>query len=108
MLAGVFLMTGCASTPAGSGGNRNTALWIATYPVNRVLDVLDVVSVSVGPGGGLYADVHATRAAQLSLGIAADVGVGWWYQRELGLSAEAIYGAGFGPWSAERNARALR
>ncbi len=41
---------------------------IACYPVNRVGDLLDMISLQVGFGFGLHANAHATRAAQFGFG----------------------------------------
>ena len=41
---------------------------IAYYPVNRLLDLLDIVSVQVGFGFGVHANAHATRAVQAGFG----------------------------------------
>jgi hypothetical protein len=100
----------CASTRTPG---RNTALWVATYPVNRVLDVLDVVSISAGVYFPSGAEIHVTRAAQLGLMLTVGAEVGWWPNRELGFGTEVISSepvgdqqykdsstrAAFGPWS---------
>ena len=44
---------------------------IMLYPVNRILDILDLFSLNVGLGADVQANVHVTRAMQLGLGGAA-------------------------------------
>ncbi len=41
---------------------------IALYPVNRVLDLVDLLTFQFGFGFGLHANVHATRFLQAGLG----------------------------------------
>ena len=41
---------------------------IACYPVNRLGDLLDIVSLQVGFGFGLHVNGHATRAMQVGFG----------------------------------------
>lgn len=98
LLVMAALATGCASS---KGSSRNTGLWIAMYPVNRVLDVLDVVSFSAGLEGGLYANAHVTRAVQLGLGGGGGFNVGWWQKRELGADVDTISGLALGPFMLE-------
>lgn len=80
---------------------ESRSLWLLMYPVNRVLDVLDVVSVHVGLEGGLYADAHATRAAQVALGAGGGMQLGWWQKRELAAGAGYVAGMALGPFSLE-------
>lgn len=41
---------------------------ILFYPVNRILDLLDIIHFDIGFGLGLHANVHATRMIQLGAG----------------------------------------
>jgi len=84
------------------------ALSLVMYPVNRILDILDVVSVYVGLEGGLYADVHATRALQASAGAGGGAQVGWWQKRELAIGSAHVSGVALLPFSfeVESNSRA--
>ena len=99
-------LTGCASystlyRPPGATpeGDKDVPLWVFMYPVNRVLDILDVFTVSVGGGAGLYADVHITRAFQLGGGGGlSGFELGWW-PRTLGVRQGRILAGHFGPWS---------
>jgi len=52
---------------------------------DRLLDLCDVVSFDLRLGYGLGVDLHATRAAQLGLGAAGGIGLGWHEQRSLGV-----------------------
>jgi hypothetical protein len=106
LVLAVAAMTGCTTydtlyRPSHEkvAAQRDTALWIVTYPVNRVLDLLDVVTVSVGAGAGIYADVHITRAVQVGGG-GGIVGLefGWW-PRTLGVLQGKVLAGHFGPWS---------
>ena len=76
-------------------------LWFLFYPVNRVLDVLDVVSVSAGLQGGFYLDGHVTRGAQASFGAAGGMQMGWWQKRELAVGAGHFAGTALVPISVE-------
>ena len=98
----VMVLSGCACCGSSSPSQRNTGLWVAMYPVNRVLDVLDVVSFSAGLEGGLYADVHVTRAVQLGAGAGGGGSVGWWPGRQFGVGADYVSAAAFGPYSSEK------
>ncbi len=107
LVSAVVLSSASCSCPcsAGGAGERNTGLWLAMYPVNRVLDVLDIVSVSAGLGGGAYANAHVTRAVQVGVGAGGGAEAGWWQDRELGVGTDYIAGAAFGPWMAETEGR---
>jgi len=87
---------------------ESPALPLAMYPVNRILDILDVASVHVGLEGGLYADVHATRALQVAAGAGGGAQVGWWQKRELAAGAAHVSGVALLPFSfeVESNSRA--
>lgn len=94
VLAALLLSaTGCYTTPSG----KKPGLWMAMYPVNRVLDVADIVSVGAGPGLGLYGDVHATRAFQVGGGGGIAILGGWWLPRELGVRTGGMSGLYLGP-----------
>lgn len=106
ILLTVVVMTGCASydtlyRPPGAeaGATRDTGLWLATYPVNRLLDLADVFTLSVGAAAGVYGDIHVTRAIQFGGG-GGIVGMefGWW-PRTLGVSQSKVLAGHFGPWS---------
>lgn len=84
--------TGTTALPTLLGVNERRALaqpslaWaIGFYPVNRLLDLADVVSFHVGLEGGVMADAHLTRALQLGLGGGGGLQLGWWQKRDLGL-----------------------
>jgi hypothetical protein len=91
----VLFCSACTATESG----KKPGLWVAMYPVNRLLDVADIVSLGVGIEPGVYLDVHATRLAQLGGGFGGGTEVGWWPHRELGLRAGSISGLHIGPWS---------
>jgi hypothetical protein len=95
------------ATPLGNNFSRrrphnSVAARIWAYPLNRILDVLDIVSVFVGFEAGLYADVHLTRAFAAELGGAGGAQFGWWQKRQLGAAGGRAAGAGFGPAVAHR------
>jgi hypothetical protein len=84
--------TGATSLPTLLGVNerrvvaRPSLAWaIGLYPINRLLDLADIVSFHVGLEGGAMADVHLTRMLQLGLGGGGGMQVGWWQKRDLGL-----------------------
>ncbi|MEF8787810.1 MAG: hypothetical protein V5A84_01955 [Planctomycetota bacterium] len=79
----------------------STTLWLATYPVNRVLDLFDIVTVEVGPQGGAYVDVHATHALRTSAGGGGGVMLGWSQKRELAAGIGHVGGLGLMPFSVE-------
>jgi hypothetical protein len=60
---------------------------------DRLLDLLDLVTVDVHLGLGALVDVHATRAVQVAAGLRAKGGIGLHDQRSLGLANDS--GAGF-------------
>jgi hypothetical protein len=55
------------------------------YLPDRLLDLADVLSLDLHLGFGLYANVHATRALQATLGARGVTGLGWHDRRSLGL-----------------------
>ena len=71
------------------------------YPVNRILDLLDVVTVRVGLEGGLYAEAHATRALQAGIGAGGGFEIGWSQKRELAVGTTSFSGLALGPVSLE-------
>lgn len=87
---------------------ESATLWLVMYPVNRILDILDVVSVHVGLEGGLYADAHATHALQAAAGAGGGAQLGWWQKRELAIVSGHVAGVALLPFSfeVESNSRA--
>jgi hypothetical protein len=80
------------SRPAS--GWRRALLWLP----DRLLDLCDLVSVDLGLGVGLGADVHATRSLQLGASAGASLGVGWHPQRSLGVRLHNGRQLAAGPW----------
>jgi hypothetical protein len=80
----------------GSHGVR-----VLAYPLNRVLDALDVVTVEFGPQGGLYADIHATHALRFAIGGGGGVHLGWAHKRDLSLGSGHHTAFALGPFAAE-------
>lgn len=78
---------------------RSLPLAIGLYPVNRVLDVLDIFSFNFGFQGGLLFDVHATRALQMGAGGGGGVQLGWWQKRNLALGVGHIGELSVAPFS---------
>lgn len=71
---------------------RSTAAKILLYFPDRVLDLMDVVSVSAHVGPGAFIDVHATRAVQTAAGLRSVAGVGLHEGRSIGLQTKAEAG----------------
>jgi len=63
------------------------------YLPDRAFDLLDLVTFDVHIGFGAYANVHATRAAQIGGGLRSKFGAGLHDQRAIGLASEAEVGA---------------
>jgi hypothetical protein len=59
------------------------------YLPDRVLDLMDVVTFGVHFGYGVFADLHATRAAQAVGGIHSVGGLGLHEQRSLGIKSQS-------------------
>ena len=76
-------------------------MWIALYPINRVLDLCDCFSFHVGLESGVLVDVHATRAMQLMAGGGGGFELGWREPRDLYAGFGTDVGVGLGPFSAE-------
>jgi hypothetical protein len=81
LLCGTF---GCRTTaPPPSApmedvvGEPPIIVQVAMWPVNRVLDVLDIVRFGVGVGPGIGADLRVTGTGQLSAMFGLAAGVGW-------------------------------
>jgi hypothetical protein len=71
---------------------RSLAARAALYLPDRILDLLDVVSIDLHGPGGLYANIHLTRAAQLGGGGRSTVGVGLHERRSIGGLAQVETG----------------
>ena len=107
-LAGIGQYDRCILEPTVLGLNyvcrplRNSyALWIALYPVNRLLSILDIVSFHVGLEGGVYVDAHVTHAMQVAAGAGGGMQLGWWMRRDLAVGSAHVAGLALGPFSAE-------
>lgn len=64
-------------TTTDEGALPGVGAKILLYPVNRVVDLLDMFHLDLGFGLGLHANVHATRMAQLGAGGAATSRLGF-------------------------------
>ena len=62
---------------------------IVLYPVNRVLDLADLISLNVGIGPDVQANVHVTRAIQAGLGASSTARLGFNNHREIGFYRQA-------------------
>lgn len=71
---------------------------VGWYLPDRALDLVDILSVDLHAGWGLYANVRATRALQLGVGMRDVAGVGWHGHRSLGVmyQQDAGFNAPFG------------
>ena len=76
------------------------------YPVNRVLDVLDLISINVGVGADLQPNVHVTRALQLGAGGAVTGRLGFNRSRQVGFYTQEGYEISFLPMTNESYKRA--
>jgi len=76
-------------------------LRLAMYPLNRVLDALDVFSFHVGLEGGVLADAHLTHAMQLQAGGSGGMQLGWWQGRNLAAGSAYTSGFALGPFNCE-------
>ena len=71
-----------ASTPLGSNRarrkqiERSLAGRVVRYLPDRLSDLLDIVSIDAHSGAGAFADIHATRAAQIAGGARVVGGLG--------------------------------
>jgi hypothetical protein len=124
----VLLLTVSCATAENPG--HRPLVRIVAYPLNRVLDLTDVVSFSAGaylldplhfieqgksewnvvvaaalflPGFGFEA--HATRAMQVGFASVWGPEAGWWPGRELAVGTRRATLAGLGPCSAGTMAR---
>ncbi|MDD5697177.1 MAG: hypothetical protein PHH77_01050 [Victivallaceae bacterium] len=83
----------------GTAGFRVEAddVWskIALYIPNRFMDALDIVTVSVGVGPVIRAEVHATRALAFGVGAGAEVMAVKGCNRQYGVCREAGYDLSF-------------
>lgn len=72
---------------------RGLLVPLLLYPLDRVLDVLDLVSFDVHAGIGVLANVHVTRAVQAGAGVRTKAGVGLHNPRSIGIQLETAGGA---------------
>lgn len=86
-----------AFEPSRLGSNRSTwapaersiAAKALLYLPDRLLDLLDVVSLDLHFGPGLFSEVHVTRGLQAGGGARAVGKLGWHYKRQVGGCLEA-------------------
>ena len=71
---------------------RSTTAKVLFYPIDRILDLCDVITLDLHVGLGAYANFHFTRAAQVGLGVRAVGGLGWHDRRSLGVLTQADSG----------------
>lgn len=92
-----FILT-CVMMLGTAGYNAKADdVWskIALYIPNRVMDALDIVTLSVGVGPVVRADVYATRAFAFGAGVGAEVMAVKGYNRQYGVCREAGYNMSF-------------
>ena len=87
--------------------DRSTAAKVLLYPVDRFLDLCDIVSIDLHVGGGAFLNYHFTRAVQIGAGLRAVTGIGWHERRSLGSKSQAESGIVFLPFGAEVTAVTL-
>jgi hypothetical protein len=73
---------------------------VLLYVPDRVLDLLDVASVSVQLGTGVLLDVHATHAINATAGLRSSGGIGLHELRSLGMKSQAEGGISLLPFGA--------
>lgn len=78
---------------------------VILYPVNRILDVFDLVSLNAGLGPDVQINLHATRALQLGGGGAATARAGFNYDRAVGVYRQKGWEASLLPFSWEGYSR---
>jgi len=78
---------------------------IMLYPVNRILDMTDLVTLNAGVGPGLQANVHLTRGVQAGLGGSATARLGLNTGREFGFYRQTGAEASFLPLTWESCSR---
>lgn len=107
-LAGIGEYDRCILEPTLLGKNYvcrpladSQTLWLVLYPINRILDIFDIVSFHVGLEGGAYADAHVTHALQAAAGAGGGMQLGWWQKRELAVGSGHVTGLALGPFSVE-------
>jgi hypothetical protein len=71
---------------------RSTTAKVLFYPLDRVLDILDIFTIDVHVGGGAFVNYHFTRALQAGIGLRATTGLGWHERRSLGSKSQAESG----------------
>jgi hypothetical protein len=72
--------------------DRNPLFRLVMYVPDRVFDLLDLVTLDVHFGPGVFADVHVTRRIQAALGLRATMGLGAHDQRSIGLKNQSEAG----------------
>ena len=81
--------------------NKSATPWGLMYPVNRILDLCDIVSVHIGTEGGVFFEAHATHAVQAAAGAADGIQLGWWQPRNLAGGSGQVAGFALGPFNCE-------
>lgn len=71
---------------------RSTTAKVLLYLPDRILDLLDIMSIDVHVGTGLYINYHMTRALQAGIGFRGTGGLGWHDHRSLGGLGQAESG----------------
>ena len=71
---------------------RSTTARVLLYLPDRILDLLDIVSLELHIGPGLYYNLHVTRAVQAGIGFHATGGFGWHDHRSFGVLGQAESG----------------
>ena len=82
------------------GADRPLQVRALLYLPDRLLDLLDVLSLEKNLGEGVLIDVHATRGLQVALGTRHTIGYGLHSPRSVGVISQDETGVGLGPWGA--------
>ena len=96
----------CIMRPTMFGINQNKRppadennLNILMYPINRFLDILDIVTLQVGLQGGLYVEAHATHSLAAGVGAGGGMEIGWAQKRDLAGGAGYVAGVSVLPFA---------
>jgi hypothetical protein len=68
--------------------DRGVMTKVLLYLPDRLLDIVDIFSFDLNFGGGIFANLHATRAIQAGAGLRSVGGIGWHDDCSLGFESQ--------------------